>query len=297
MAMSTYLINTIVMRWHEISEAPIADISISPDIDDPKSSWRRMWFDSGNKQKLQKKMDASAKSMARPGYLKKVKDYFGRSKHDYNVYLINSPDYHKNISDPKFSDVVQRNISDSLLQAGIFDPKDAVKLIPELEEHISKTDNVITIVLTHNYAPVEKEYIPLTPWMVAHRFAHILLLHIPEDSFVRKENIKSMFNKLKNKVYDGGNWDYMELIYEVCTMKSARNKTMSDDVHAESFAQYIITGRIPFNPLPTEGIWRDRLAPDVDLDAWNEYIEYYGKNLEAGLHELLDRVVGKVCIF
>lgn len=150
----------------------------------------------------------------------------------------------------------------------------------KVQELVDKDKNSITIFMSNEGRNIQHI---LTPWILAHRIAHCF--SSTEYVFVNKVTGKSMFNVynklmlnieniIKNYLSSvDKNWDTLNgvdilslkqdeftklnrspIYQKVGTFKSARDLTVNgfeEFVH-EIIAQYMITGKITFNPLPTK---------------------------------------------
>ena len=118
----------------------------------------------------------------------------------------------------------------------------------------------------------------LTPWIAAHRVMHAIqgrkaILDIKDNQNVFDDYDKAMRLLLETygikstaRYFWDLNWgvptsgptfnmdDLQELFYQICTMRSARKREWPfvEEATAETFAQYLITGRVTLNDLPLQ---------------------------------------------
>jgi hypothetical protein len=120
--------------------------------------------------------------------------------------------------------------------------------------------------------------LPLTPWMVAHRFGHAIF-HIPSGNSKEQTDLYSVLNPLVDRInaqfsrfleeyaeyksYRGENLSRYQILASIATFASAKkyNLTQPGEFIIESFAQYLINGRVKYNydqrdELPNEGMYK-----------------------------------------
>ena len=270
------------MRLVDLIEAPVSDITAIGDWTDPNGR-----FVTDDPQ--------AHKYVRNPKYYANVKRVWERTPYDFKIYFIN-----------KDAPAIGPG-------TGVFDPKVAIQKHPELEYSFKPNPNGISLVYFTNFS---NDNMPLTPWMLAHRFTHSMIPLIGSNSdgtTLQKALTKFMtdfVDEAWTQVYNnryGGSFpvDKFAIVNAIMTTRAAReNKILNEfDMVAECMAQYLITGKIRFNPLPLDlptprygG--RTRVQNPDQQREFNEKViprlEEYA-NMNIGL--TLKSLVGKVCCF
>lgn len=116
--------------------------------------------------------------------------------------------------------------------------------------------NKITVFFTQNKGG---QKVPMTPWILAHRFAHALMgkgknefEELYKAFWVDSHELLSVVYGYELKGNDVFDKIFLNYVNSIGTMKSTRNKKINNvyEFFYEVFAQYIITGKIQFNKLP-----------------------------------------------
>lgn len=187
--------------------------------------------------------------------LERIKTKWSKLEHPIDLYIAKGPEIHKFYE---------------LGRVDFYFVRDKMKL------DITPNDDNITLILTNNKGD---EKVPLTPWIIAHRFGHAFsrdtvtrngsdyfwkqiqvtvnklfdeILHI---AYGRKLSINDPYSKTNQKIK-------RELSHALGTFKSARDKNLRNDsefIH-ELIAQYIINGKVTLNTklpnvLPIKSAW------------------------------------------
>ncbi len=123
----------------------------------------------------------------------------------------------------------------------------------------------VNIIFTNNKG---SERVPLTGWVMAHRFGHAISRGTSSHYFTEAEKtferyLTDLVEQYRltpnNKLTFGGrsprilaSTNTRSLISSICTFKSARDNNLRNSMEAmfELFAQYIITGKCVFNDIP-----------------------------------------------
>jgi len=190
-----------------------------------------------------------------PVAIKKVKDFFQNTSANFDFYFVNTKDARKYTEIGK---VKEDFIYDKL------------NISPEQLKNGKINENNITVFFTNNKGD---ERVPLTAWVIAHRFGHVIRRDYAWDKELSQwvdeklEEILSAYG-ISKKTYTpysygnigSGNGNevrkYKTAIRHLCetigTFKSARDKNLRAEFefHYELFAQYLKRGEVAFNPLP-----------------------------------------------
>lgn len=276
-----------------LGEAPINDINLVGNWEDKD---KPMGYDR-----------PSIGMLKNPNYLEKVKHKWRNTQENYDIYFLRSKQGNK------FTEV------------GEID-EDFIK--DKLHIDLKIDPNHVTIIFTNNKG-VEK--VPLTPWIMAHRFGHALARkdgrRVSDDDY---DNISKSVNQLmeyvqrklypnsvrnNTSIYDNGYYAKNEkfklhIAHALGTMKSARDKNMraSFELTNELIAQYIVTGKVELNSDDTKfpkvlatsyawgnpsGAWKTKLD-DSDKEIFKSSIENWASRIETDIALLLESAVGRI---
>lgn len=145
----------------------------------------------------------------------------------------------------------------------LFGDDDATKIV-----NAYGGDDRVLVIHTNNVAD---NHVPMTPWIVAHRTAHMYYDHFTDEHF--QEWTASMVQAVDELYYgpdDINSYETaLEFAYDVMmddfehnnmgrlmsrmtTMKSGRNQTQRDvaEMFFEMMAQHIVTGKMTLGPFP-----------------------------------------------
>lgn len=202
--------------------------------------------------------------------IKNVRKKFGNTPYTLNMYFVNRPKMGSHTETGAVTlDFVRKNIGDDVANA--------------IEPHYQEEMN-INIVYVGNQGAAK---VPMTPWIMAHRMAHALATYGMRSDVKKVSGQRRQFysfEEVERSVYDamdeiftdvyGLQADYRApavrgfgfgpdnsskegkymkfFFYEICKFKSARERNMRTPFEGfmELFAQWMITGKIEFNPLP-----------------------------------------------
>ena len=148
--------------------------------------------------------------------------------------------------------------------AGFITPERAAEIIGA--ERVEKLNpNSITVIFTNNVTN-QRNYIPLTGWIMAHRISHIFhfsrneearKVYLDLERYVFKGMMKDILNIMGLNEYSIPSIDmlnmknYQWLMAKLFTMGSARRGKLTNtlDGGGELIAQYLLSGKITFNRL------------------------------------------------
>ena len=194
--------------------------------------------------------------LTNPKAVEKIHKQWSNTKQNFDLYFLRSPKAHKH------------------LQVGLVTP-DWVK--QNLQVDIKPNPNNVTVIFTQNKGD---QKIPMTGWAIAHRLGHALIrdrtvglgfANGPIGRFFSR--VQQDFDRMTQQLfpnsrpdvygrYDKNQIKPVHLAYAVGTMKSARDRNLTrfGEFTFELFAQYLLTGKIKFNPLPRSIIRRNHMA-------------------------------------
>lgn len=179
------------------------------------------------------------------------------------------------------------------------------------EEFPDPNPNNITILFTNNAGD---ERAMMTGWIMAHRISHAFRSGQSSTSgkwayFFRELN--NIILKLTNDLYglkiqsigDNSKGNIMRYVMmAIGTMKSARDKTLArvPEFSHEVFAQYLITGKVKFNPFPETLVasknQKFNIKYKLDLEMINNDLEVYAEEIESNIEDVLSSAVGRIFI-
>ena len=286
-------------------EQPASSYSFEDDADEAIGTYKTLGdFD---KPSMGFKKQADRRIITNPKLIQRTRDQFARTDHPFNFYFVNFPGYGRHAE----TGMVGRDWLDKYLTK-------ASKEIP--------TDNMhVNIIFVGNQAA---EWKPMTPWIMAHRIAHAFQrdsgmgkIHSYEEAAQElRRTTNYIFQQAYGKTaihpqkFAGGyggerEWEKIRLDQRtfkffwqnVAIFKSAREGKIRDwfEVIHELFAQYLITGKIKFNPLPKHiskqqafkhaGIYIGFKGNDQDYEYFNGMME----DLADGLEAYFDNAIGE----
>ena len=209
---------------------------------------------------------------------------------------------------------------------GPMDPE-TVKIIfgDEGEQIVAGHENAITIVYVGNKGDAKQM---LTPWIMAHRFGHAVQAGHRrggkmdrEGAWPEAENhffgqVNSMLEEYYGKSGErGGNLkfeltpEYNALFNAIGTQKSSRSNKIRRPYEFlyEIFAQYLGTGHVTFNPLPSNlGYGRQawgtpskylNLKPEVRDEASRKHAtEMLAGDMELMFNDVMSNLEGKILV-
>jgi len=279
----------------ELQEAPIRDFeTIGTPINKPGGAF------SSQDRKL----------LSNPKAIQKIIKKWEKTEHTFDIYLLKVPQLNK----PEYREY-------GVVQPG---SKFSTEYIKYVGEPVPNSPSGITILFNGNMGD---EKVPMTAWIMAHRFGHSVRRDIPEwKDFVAE--VVELTKRITEEVYDKtleslksdgffknirfweneNNERQEELLSlffnQIGNFKSARENNIRNyyEFFYELFAQYIITGSVQFRELPESLIIKNlpfgrkqsvaALDPDL-VGMWNRDLEYYAKQIDSRIENLLDSCVGK----
>lgn len=193
-----------------------------------------------------------------------------------------------------------------------------VSYLQRLGLNIPINPSNITVVFTNNLG-IEK--VPMTPWIIAHRFAHAIRRSATVGSAYIKmiEIIRNDFSLLFeetfniNKKYNFNFNSYLEkFMISMATMRSAKTNKISrfNELFHEFLAQYLLEGKITYNKeIPNEIIltkaWgrpanyiRTSVEPDdkIHIDELKNRVIYYEDKHSELMEDLIKMCVGRIFV-
>lgn len=184
----------------------------------------------------------------------------------------------------------------------------------KLNLDVQPNEDSITVIFTNN---IGDQGVPMTAFIIAHRLGHAIRNDRIFDYYLAQEIEKDFKGLLKNIYnYSGDSyWDFdnnlKALVYAVATMRSARQRNLRNfaEFTHEILAQYIITGKVKFNPIPKFLLVKNHMAwgnpvkqglnsrlDDEKMAEWNEVLQGYADKYEHYIDSVLMGLVGKIFV-
>jgi hypothetical protein len=275
-----------------LKEAPVGDYQTFGNFDKSHSF----------RHATDRKMVSSEKA------IRNVRNKFGKTPYNFNLYFVNKPGASKFLEYGKVNnDWVAKNLGKDVAQA-IQNGKEA--------------DDSINIIYTNNSAA---DRVPMTPWTMAHRFSHAVdrINGSGGQNYAYREFQKHLHDQMEQIMqYYSSNFslkrDYSSygertkrneqaavyLFNFMGNFKSARDKNIRNmqEITHELLAQYIITGKITFRPLPqcfgggAFGNKQNFCCKKEDLEEVHQLQDTLTRDLEMFLDDLLGSAVGGVYV-
>ena len=228
------------MHISDLFETPIEDFNLIGDFTKKGGSYHK---------------EQDRKILRNPAAQEQIRQKWQRSIVPFNMYFINMPKYGRFVEK---SEVSEDWIDDNM---------------PEVASQIRIRDDAVNVIFTNNLGT---ERAPVTAWILAHRLGHALDENEPGTSYKQVsefqharefliETIHNIFKEygvndfpendrafFRSDRYTEHQQMLMALYYKIGKMRSARSKNIRGEYEffLELFAQYIITGKVSFNPLP-----------------------------------------------
>lgn len=234
--------------------------------------------------------DVDRRNLQAAAHITKIKKHFEKTDYDFNLYFINLKE--KNFIDsgddwpePAFTFEWEEMLKND---AGYTD----TQRVLELTGITIKPDPVAISVIFVSNANVDNT-VSMTPWIIAHRFAHALT-----DA---KSRLPQQIQRLFDLIPASGNSEiasaggnprqlggYHVSLRQILSMRSARTGTLNkgEDIE-ELIAQYLIQGKIGIQPLryPADVVAATQAALMAQINQKVRQIEGY-------LDAILENCVG-----
>lgn len=226
------------MKLHDLFEAPIQNYRVLGNQDEPISHTK-----------------ADLKSAGNPAFLKKVKEAWLKVPYDFNFFLVNT------------HEAKNRAKMDLTAFAEFFNEKDALTIKQlvgifgkDIAQEVEKvhTKDSITVLWLHNEGD---EAIPFTPWMLAHRLAHLLSIRSSDNFSGVTYALNHLFKDLTQEVQAEdpygrylfaeapANDEQYAILKGLFSFGSVQNERLTriTELGPETFAQWLLTGKISIN--------------------------------------------------
>jgi hypothetical protein len=241
--------------------------------------------------------DDDRKLLTNPKAVEKIVKQWENTPFDFDVYMLNLPKVNKTQFREK-GEVSLDYIRNQL------------KLSPE--EVPDNDESKITVLFTGNFGA---EKVPMTGWMIAHRFAHSMTRE--ENKQIAKTEFAYFTRELTDflgniiyqiynyqigdslKYYDYQKLDAKHFFNAIGTMASARNKKIVRpyEFTYELIAQWLLTGSVklqfPQGVRTKKGFYR---ADPESLEMYTRELEEINDFINQHIEALVGRFVGKILV-
>jgi hypothetical protein len=287
--------------YESITEAPIGDWKVDPDIHSNEKEMISKFHGYENERKHWS--DVDKKAMRDPGVIRRVKKGFEKTPFKFNLYFYQS-------TDPNY---------DKLMQQGVRDLNWIERNMGETAaQEIAKSTHpdTITVVMTNNLADDNQISIG-SPWIVAHRIGHTLISGQERlGSSYQAEHVFNQFVKDASRAY-GQNWPNPDTHYgyvitkenvdiylkefgnAIGTMRSAREGKIERGYEwiIETFTQYLITGKVTIRQPPADlGVGMDYPTDPKKVERLQRIWAAFPGKCERAFARLLKDARGKIWI-
>ncbi len=203
------------------------------------------------------------KLLTNPKAQEKIKQQWIKTKVPFNLLFVNTPEANRHTE--------VGEVSGQWLQ----------EKMPKAFPQMKLRDDAVNVIFTNNKGD---ERFPMTAWIMAHRFGHVVArndwksyLVAPQpqvqeftdamnlvfervsdlfrDAYGYKREIRQKYNghsEYEYKQWRASQSRLVSFFQEIGTMRSARNKDLRNafEFFPELLAQYMLSGKITFRPLP-----------------------------------------------
>lgn len=164
---------------------------------------------------------------------------------------------------------------------------------------LNPSDDAITVIFLGNRAT---EKMPMTSWTIGHRMGHAI-----RRGYFFEELSKDVDREFSNILVEGyrtrpSDQNMMSLIYALGTMKSCREKNLRNKFEFlyELIAQFLINGKVQFNPLPEKlylrsNYGRPKFATLTD-QIYPDFAETLERDINITIYTLLGTCYNKIFV-
>lgn len=203
----------------------------------------------------------------------KAEKLWEKSRGNFKLIFLNDPSYKMQMMSP----IGGGEIKDREIER-------IAEFFKERNQEFRPNQNEITVIYTKN----ELQPNPMTAWIMAHRFGHMISYYIEE---IIKE-IRFISNM--DYIAFHSKKDFESLPYKFATMRSAREGEITNikELYHEFMAQYLITGKVKLNPL--DAVVDTSNVDPKRLEEMQNMIPKMNAGMNSKFGELLDSFHGKV---
>lgn len=306
------------MRLIQLLEAPIQSMQVDPDFNANNLIQKQTW--SGEPEKFRPDFrPVDVKALNDPSVLKRIETRFLKVPYLINLYFWTSRGHENTRENPNQGNLLLGVVSPNNLARHM--GQDAARRVLEMPGR----EQAITMVIANNLA-TDVGFVSLrSPWMVAHRMAHGLLMTLGGNEITRmfrdflKDTLLLAYH-LDAEANPEAMKDFAEhwiinpyvvvLAHILGTTRAARDGNLNNpgEFMVESLTQFLLQGRVRFNDkLPSELPWNRSTGEDWTYDdavltgeisrqQLSKDVKLFEKLINAKFTELLRNAVGKIVV-
>lgn len=293
-----------------VAEAPINRMQVDPDFNANNLIQQQTW--TGPKEKFRPDYrPVDVKALNDPGVLKKIETRFLKVPQKINLYFWTSREHPNAEGSGQKGNLLLGVVRPKFLSQYI-DPAAAQRVL-----RMPDREQAITVVIANNLA-ADVGFVSLrSPWMVAHRIAHVLLM---TTAGARVQRMFKEFLERTLEAYHVGGEARPEAIVEIRkpwatnrfvavlahamgTTRAARDGNLNNpgEFLVESVVQHMLLGKARFNTnIPTELPYRDNPEDDALYEGRTQELRrsvaVFEKIANAAMAEMLNEAVGKILV-
>jgi hypothetical protein len=263
------------VRYHELTEAPLADYQLSGDFSTPSNL-----------------KDADRKLVQHPVHIKKMEKFFSKCPFNFRIVICNDSNHEL---DGQSGGVLTK-------QSSGFMEKEIGLNQDQINKIFDNAGGAITCIFTVNDSDD-----PLTPWITAHRIGH-MYDDVNHDALTKALRYRLMqVGDLFVPERSGERRPApVVLARALLTSKAARTGTKlqsEQEAAVELFAEYVLRGHITLNPIPDSVVVNDYSGMDFDKKTMTRQRPHNDihKQLEKEIGEIMQKalqdMVGKVYLY
>ena len=257
------------MRYFELFESPIGNLEVH-NMDVP-----------GTFPDIDRKLLTSEK------HIKNIRYRFQNVPYLFHLYFINRNDvqYTKTINNttiPSFTDEFRNDLKDLSGETTSMEIKRLFNI------DVKPDSKAITVFYCSN-ANIENS-ISMTPWIIAHRFAHAVM----DKSIMFKNEIYTLGELInKMRIFKQTINGHFLKAKDFFTFRSARNDSLLYGEHlVELITQFIMTGRNKFEINPSK---IELFSPDI-IPTIQPSLDKFEIEISKCIDNMLDKCIGKIFI-
>lgn len=286
-----------------LTEAPITDVNHIG-----------AWGDKDRNSSFRNPIDR--RLVSHPAHVQNMKNAWSKTEDDFNIMFANSPEA------GRFQEI------------GLVDYDWMETNMPEttMDRNFRIDHNKINVLFTNNSGA---ERVPMTPWVLAHRLSHAIsrgvwftdrrksTMRMPGDDWLEAmTHLEEIANIILQDGYkaptfqDRRSAGYQmydnrrqkenirrRFFQEIGKFKSAKESNLRNhyEFYHELFAQFIITGKVDFRPIPRRFNYERHRGfsfqgPDGDMEYYNDMLNDVGETLSQRFRDALARAVGEIFV-
>lgn len=297
---SNKITDWIPIKSHIVLNGTVENLESNNLMEAPLGTFEPIGFDDNKSKSFQDPRDRS--SITNPVTLQKVKGLLKNSPVDVDMYFVNKPGLRR------------------FNERGKVDYKFIVTPYPDglglNPDNIKINEDNITVFYVSNVAALK---VPMTAWTIVHRLGHAFSRTYSYQEYTKW--METQFNEILQEYYNIGallKKDFGfgsdtrplqlakgRLFEEIGTMRSAREKKLHlryFEFYFEVFVQYLMDGKITFNPLPRNliaeigGYQHKTFAKLHDAEDAQFKLNQIAADIPYYLNDAMNAIVGEIFV-